>query len=198
MIRPAVRFCFCRQLSAKNNLDIRKWLFYPGMLFGDRDIWWGDRGTRVTPHEGLDFYCYRSAGGFIRPLSDDIRIPVLYDGQIAQIVDDFLGKTVFVRHPLHDEKNRELYSIYGHIRPKGDLSPGLQVRAGDIIGSLATRRERTSAPPPHLHLSAALISITFPQERLGWNATTAGEEILFIDPMTLIDCEYSMLNTSCD
>jgi len=192
MIMPAGRSCFCQQLVAKNCLDLRKWLFYPGMLFGSMDKWWGSGGTRVTPHEGVDICFYRSLSDSVQTLGPGTLIPVLHEGQIVRIVDDFLGRTVFIRHPRHEEENRELYSIYGHIRPKDDLCPGLQVRAGDSIGSLAASLKRTSAPP-HLHLSAALISKTFPKEKLGWNAADPDEKILFINPMTLIDCDYDIL-----
>lgn len=190
--------CFSPQLVAKNNLDLEAWLFYPGMLFGDRVIWWGDKGRRTTPHEGIDFHGYRAADGSKRSLSVDTQIPVLYDGQIVHIVNDFLGRTIFVRHPRLGKNNRELYSIYGHVRLLSDLSPGLQVRAGDIIGSLAAGRKKISAPPPHLHLSAALISKTFPAEKLGWDTTPPGEKICFIDPLDLIQCDYAVLNTSKD
>lgn len=193
MIMPAGRSCFCSQLAAHNNLDIREWLFYPGMLFGQREIWWGSGGTRATPHEGVDLCFYRSSSGSIETLPADAQIPVLSDGQIARIVDDFLGKTIFVRHSRHEEKHRVLYSIYGHVTPRAGLSPGMQVPAGDRICSLAARRERTSAPPPHLHLSTALVSKTFPQERLDWNMAGPEEKFLFVDPLHLIDCPVAVL-----
>lgn len=193
MIMPTGKSCFCRQLAAINKLDLREWLFHPGMLFGERDIWWGNRGTRVTPHEGIDLCFYRSSSGPVETLPADTQVPVLYDGQVARIVDDFLGKTIFVRHTRYEEKDRELYSIYGHVTPRGALSPGAILRAGDIICSLATRRERTSAPPPHLHLSTALISKTLPPEKLDWNFAGSEEIIFFVDPMTLVDCAYAIL-----
>jgi hypothetical protein len=31
-----------------------RWIFGPGMMFGDRIEWWGDRNRRRTEHEGLD------------------------------------------------------------------------------------------------------------------------------------------------
>jgi hypothetical protein len=194
---PPEKSFFCRQVAAINNLDLRGWLFYPGMLFGSMDKWWGIRNSRDSAHEGIDLCFYRSTSGSMATLEPGTLIPILHDGQIVHITDDFLGKTVFVRHPRHGACNRELYSIYGHIRPKDPLLPGLQVRAGDIVGCIAAPRNRAgiSAPPPHLHLSAALISNTFPPEKLGWKVMSSGEIIRLIDPLPLLDCDYGILNT---
>lgn len=54
--------------------------------------------------------------------------------------------------------------------------------------------QKKAAVPPHLHLSAALISKTFPQEKLDWNTINPSKKVFFIDPLTLIDCDYGIIN----
>ncbi|MBA4371740.1 MAG: hypothetical protein C0402_02635 [Thermodesulfovibrio sp.] len=194
VIIPGERHGLCCQLAAINKLNLERWLFYPGMRFGERHIWWGNRGLRISPHEGLDLCYYRSVDSSIMTLSAGTLIPVLHDGHIVRIVDDFLGKTIFVKHARQDEDNRMLYSIYGHVIPQENLVPGLHVRTGTVIGILASRSKKTAAPPPHLHLSAALLPEDFSPERLGWDMTASEAKILFIDPLPLIDCAYEMHN----
>ncbi len=197
MIMPARRSCFCRRLAAVNHLAFREWIFTPGMLFGSSDTWWGSRTARNTPHEGLDLYAYRSSSGSSLTLEPGTLVPLLYDGQIVRIVDDFLGSTVFVRHPGHEENSREFYSMYGHVRQEKVLSQGMHISEGEVICSIASSRKKTSTVPPHLHLSVALVSKTVSPERLDWN-NTGTAEIVFFDPMPHLDCGQDSPGVSPD
>lgn len=193
MTRHPEKSGFCHQLIIRNMLDVKEWLFSPGMLFGSSEKWWGDRGTRGVPHEGCDLCFYRSSAGPIMTLEPGTQIPVLYDGQIVQIVGDFIGRTIFVRHPRHEENDWELYTLYGHVKPKEGLSPGMHIQAGDTIGGISAPREGKSAPPAHLHLSAALIVKGFPPAGLDWNVFGSPEKAFFIDPIPLIECTYAIM-----
>lgn len=186
---------FCSRVAAMNKLSVETWLLYPGMHFGEQRIWWGDHGRRAAPHEGLDLCRYRSGDGSVQEIPPGTLIPLLWDGEIAGITDDFLGRSVFVRHPRPGEGDRRLYSIYGHLIPEVTLVPGLQLRAGEVVGSLAPGRRKISGPPPHLHLSTALIPGNFPRERLSWDMTASEDAALFIDPLSMIDGPFVIIST---
>jgi len=62
MMSSLNRTRFTEWLIRENGLGdpgLKEWIFCPGMLFHAVCKWWGDKGTRNTPHEGLDLFLYK-------------------------------------------------------------------------------------------------------------------------------------------
>jgi hypothetical protein len=182
---------FSAHLLRHNGLQgFVEWAFYPGMLFGSRLKWWG-RGYRDRPHEGLDMCLYRDREGRLRSLSENTRIPVIYEGEVANVVKDFLGQSVFVRHDLRDRDGFLLHTVYGHTAPLTGVSRGSAFAEGDIMATLAAAGDRRI--PPHLHVSMAWISPSLLPEELNWGAMGDPHLLRFLDPLPVLTDSYTVL-----
>ena len=119
------------------------WIFQPGMLFNSSDKWWGDPGLRNKPHEGLDLCLYGNHGQPIRRIGENTRVPVMFDGVIIAMIDDFLGRSVIVEHAPSDSRRLKFYTIYGHTNPRSGFQVGSTLKAGKESPITArTRRSR--------------------------------------------------------
>ncbi len=170
-----------------------RWVFHPGMLFHSPDKWWGNRQKRSTPHEGLDLCLYKAAGGRIHCLNAKTRIPVLHDGVIVALVNDFLGKSVIVEHPYHDGAGRGFCSIYGHTDPPDDLQIGKSVKRGTILGTLADSSRSKSGIQPHLHISLGLTDKFISYARFDWETIGSWDKLTLLDPLNMLDGSYQVL-----
>ncbi len=161
--------------------DVEAWLFYPGMLFGSRDKWWPDAGSRPTPHEGLDI-CYFTEGlGGDRQFDAGINVPVMAAGTVIAVCDDFLGRSVFLEH-LSDG----MISVYAHIIPLKTLRPGYTLSEGQVIGRVADTAGRKNRMPAHLHLTVMRIPVGLPSEQLNWNFICRSGRVTLFDPLTMM------------
>jgi hypothetical protein len=179
-----------------NNLAAQgfaQWAFYPGMLFQAPAKWWGDRGLRSSPHEGIDLCLYRDTGGAIHCLDKTAKIPAIYAGQLKSIRDDYLGKTLFVAHDIHDSTGNQCYTIYGHTAPCAGMVPGERVPEGEIITAIADRKDSRITIVPHLHISVAWVPETFPAEQLAWESMNSRHHIVFVNPLDVLRCSYSIV-----
>lgn len=181
---------FTRQFTIINRLHehgFSTWLFYPGMFFGDRNKWWGDGGKRSAPHEGVDLCFYRTSMGEQLRLDPASRIPAVAGGKVLRIIDDFLGKSIFIAQTDPTAGSCHIYTIYGHTRPLPGLAAGSTVGPGEMIASLS-ESGRPGGPGPHLHLSLALISDNLPPERVTWARLSDPRLAVFLDPIGFIIC----------
>ncbi|MBF8277000.1 MAG: hypothetical protein HW390_2073 [Candidatus Brocadiaceae bacterium] len=160
-------------------------VFKPGMLFKDIAVWWCAGGVRRRPHEGLDICFYRDVSGQNCRLTEKTMIPVIYDGKIARIHDDFLGKSVYVMHEIYDGNGNRLYTVYGHTSPLRDMGEGKELREGDPFTTIADVGTKKTVIPPHVHLSVAWIPVTFPCERLNWDTMSNPKVVTLCNPL---DC----------
>jgi murein DD-endopeptidase MepM/ murein hydrolase activator NlpD len=193
---PASRL-FQERLLLFNNIDrlrFKEWIFYPGMLFGSLDKWWGDLGKRQKPHEGLDLCLYRTKEGKIHYLAEETKIPVIFEGQVVKVSADFLGESVFVGHDAYDSNGNRLYTIYGHIKPGNHIRPGERLSEGDIIGVIADTGNSGTVIPRHLHVSVAWIPNTMPVPELGWQTINDPARVTLLDPLSVIECPYSIVS----
>jgi murein DD-endopeptidase MepM/ murein hydrolase activator NlpD len=185
---------FTRFLAEYNRLDetgFEKWIFYAGMLFNSPEKWWGNRGNRANPHEGLDICFYRNKKGELLRLDETTKIPALYDGEIVKIGDDFLGKSVYMRHAVFDGRGNQLYTAYGHTNPC-DIRVGGVAKEGDIVGTIGKIRKKTPLIP-HLHISVAWIPAQYPPEQLDWPIIGDPDISVLLDPLKIISCDYEVL-----
>jgi hypothetical protein len=142
------------RLAAESGIS--SWDFPAGMLFADRAEWWGNQDRRRTEHEGIDF----------APIPEGTPIRAIADGEIVLTLDDFLNKTVLVRHPaIRNDEKAIFYSLYSHIQPFENLSG--PVSKGRILGRIGESKSGTV--PIHLHLTAAWIPESLRPEELTMN-----------------------------
>ena len=133
------------------------WVFLPGMLFGNRIEWWGDRCRRRTEHEGLDFAIGILRSGEFCGIPEGVPVRALADGEVAAVLDDFLGKTVVVRHFTISRPNGDVFhTLLSHIQPQVRWQDA--VTKGQIIGKVG--KSSKAGAPAHLHLSGAWIPRT--------------------------------------
>jgi hypothetical protein len=187
---------FTEYLIQENTLDehgFEEWIFSPGMLFNAPDKWWGDQGKRDKSHEGLDLCLYRDRRGKIRRLDKKTKIPVIYDGIVVGIVNDFLGKSVIIEHDLTDSDNHRFCSIYGHLSPHKDLHVGRTVKEGDIIATLADSNNSKVKTLSHLHISLGWTSKFISYDKLDWKTIGAPNTLTLMDPLYVIGWHYRVL-----
>jgi murein DD-endopeptidase MepM/ murein hydrolase activator NlpD len=184
---------FTEFLIRKNALDpggFKGWVFCPGMLFNSTDKWWGDRGKRDKPHEGLDLCLYKDREGTILRLGETAKVPVIYDGMVVGIVDDFLGKSVIIEHLFSGCHNNKLCTIYGHTIPEDNLCVGKVVKEGEVIATLADSITSKTNIFPHLHLSLGWTSKKISYDTLNWENIGAPNTVTLLDPLQVIDWHY--------
>jgi murein DD-endopeptidase MepM/ murein hydrolase activator NlpD len=187
---------FTEFLIQKNALDkggFKGWIFCPGMLFHSTDKWWGDRGKRDKPHEGLDLCFYKDREDKIIRLGEKTKVPAIDDGMVVRIMDDFLGKSVILEHLFSDFDNHRLCSIYGHTIPEDNLRAGKIVKKGDIIATLADSGKFKTDIYPHLHISLGKASKAISYDRLDWKNIGASNTLTLLDPLKVIDWPFSIM-----
>ena len=135
----------------------KSWVFLPGMLFGNRIEWWGDGCRRRTEHEGLDFATGFLHNGEICGIPEGVPARAVADGEVAAVLDDFIGKTVVVRHSTISRPNGDIFhTLLSHIQPQ--VSRQDAVAKGQMIGKVG--KSTKAGAPAHLHLSGAWIPRT--------------------------------------
>jgi hypothetical protein len=184
------RIISCNRLKESGYTE---WLFYPSMLFNSPVKWWGNKGKREKPHEGLDICLYRTDKGNFRYLDENIKIPVIFRGRVEKIIEDFLGKSVFVSHGDRKDNGKSLYSVYGHISPDDNIYPGKMLNDGDLIGTIADAKKKQRLIHSHLHISVVWVSDDISIEELNWEITDSTNKFVFLDPLRIIECPYSII-----
>ena len=185
-------------LIEENALDqsgFEHWIFCQGMLFNSPDKWWGDHGRRDFPHEGIDLCLYQDRSGKIRRIDEKTRIPVMHDGVVRAMFKDYLGQAVIVEHENSGSKNERFISVYAHTNPRFAIEPGVIVKEGDIIATLAGTGNSKANILPHLHFSLGLPSKSFSYDGLVWNIFRNPLMITLLDPLAAIDWPYQAMDT---
>ncbi len=165
----------------------KEWVLYPGMPFNSEDKWWGNLSKRDSLHEGLDLCFYKDKDEIIYTIEEDMKIPAMYDGVVVEIINDFIGQTVIIKHDMPDE----FIAFYAHTTPEDYISIGKTVKEGELIASVAGLKESKSGLSPHLHLSIGTPRLTdIEYDKLDWSSIS--EDINFVDPLQGID-RYSLM-----
>lgn len=179
---------FTNVLVKENKLDRRgfeAWLLYPGMEFGAWETWWGDKGPRIRPHEGIDLCFYRGVADNVFHIDERAKIPAMYDGIVVKIIDDFIGKTIIMRHSFPEIGEGTFLTMYGHTNPGESLETDRSVKMGEIIATLAVPRG-ANAPLPHLHLTLVWSPEPIPYNMLDWTTIGNSEVVRLVDPLHVI------------
>jgi len=182
---------FAKHNSGLHTYGFKEWIFYPGMRFEDREAWWTDNGSRPTPHEGIDLCFYRNKREQVCRIDNGTKIPVMYTGDIVHIHDDFLGKSIYVRHRIKDKSENALYTIYGHTTPRNHYLTEKRVREGDIIAEVAALSENSKIFP-HIHITMAWIHKSLPCRKLNWGTIWSSRLVTLCNPLEYIDSKLEV------
>ncbi|MHC4321546.1 MAG: hypothetical protein ACYST3_04650 [Planctomycetota bacterium] len=181
---------FVKHNNDFHTYGFKEWIFYPGMSFQDMEAWWTDNGLRPTPHEGIDLCFYRDNTGQVRRISNGTKIPVMYAGDIVHVHDDFLGKSIYVKHSINDKSGNALHTIYGHTIPWNHHDTRKRVREGDIIAEISALSENSKILP-HIHITMAWIHESFPCKKLNWDTIGNSRFVTLCNPLEHIDTTYT-------
>jgi hypothetical protein len=192
---------FVSRLMEVNHLTacgFDRFLFFPGMLFNAKEKWWGKGGLRAVSHEGLDLCFFAGADGAKFRMDETIQVPMVYDGVIVHVMDDFLGKTVITRHDLGKAFSDPILSLYGHTQPDPHIQIGDRIRQGDVFACLADISNRSKLLSSHLHISLAKARMLPSAGHLTWEMLNGADRSVFMDPLTILDAEYSIMDDGED
>lgn len=178
--------------SLGQRTGFRQFLFFPGMLFASSQKWWADGGLRTGFHEGVDLCFYEGAAGQSFRLDEATRVPAAFDGCVAAVIDDFLGRTVIAEHSLPPWPGK-IFILYAHISPDENLCQGQRLAAGQTFGTIAPPAQN-GVLPPHLHLSAMLPEKIPSLEILEWPLLNSLEPESFLDPLDVTGCSGRMID----
>ena len=170
-------------LNSTNTFKVQ-WLFHCGMLFSSKDKWWGDFKYRQSEHEGIDITFYRSQSNEIHCFDYSIKVPAMDDGIILNICDDFLAKTLVIKHKKITSLNSQILFAYAHIIPKKGLKSGQRIRKNEVLAKIC-KNSKNPQLPPHLHFSCFEIPKNIRPEHLNWDLFSKSPDINLINPVFL-------------
>jgi len=176
--------------------DFREWLLCPEMLFDASEKWWGDFGFRDVRHPGLDLCCYRTSKDKTSYMNGHTKIPAMYDGVLVGMIDDFLGKSLILKHSIPGIEVEDFLTVYGHTHPGQGIQIGKEYKEGETIARVAGMDNSRSRVRPHLHISIGLLAKPVSYARLDWENMSDPDTMILIDPLQVID-RYSVV-PSCE
>jgi hypothetical protein len=163
-----------------------KWHFEKGMGFGENDTWWRGVGVRTHPHEGVDLCYYTNVRGRRVYLGLDTYIPPLYPGEVIKVFDDFIGQTILLKHVFFNEKDCQLYSMYGHVNPLFHITAGQEIDCTEKIATIADTALKNRPMLSHLHISTLWLPRSFPAETVEWGMEN-DTAVRFCDPLEFFE-----------
>ena len=176
--------------------EFAAWVFHPDMLFGAMQNWWGAKKRRPRPHEGIDLCLFRDSNGKIIGIDERTKVPAAYDGVVVKILDDFLGKSIFVEHTFRTDRRSVSLMMYGHAVPAEGLSVGEPVGKGQVVATVAPRKGPEARVPPHLHVTVARSMEPIDYAALDWTTIANFGGLQLLDPLEIIGGAHIMLNPS--
>jgi hypothetical protein len=182
---------FFRDLNGYSADDFDRWLFRPGMIHGSVYKWWGDRGKRTVPHEGVDFCLFADARGAVHHLTGASLIPAFYAGTVVSIIPDFLGRTIIVETEGSEGK---MLLFYGHLTPDKALGIGTPISGGSALGLVSPPKTASVGLLLHAHITVARVHDRVNYELLNWNSIGTTEPLSLLDPLEFIDGPWSIVD----
>ena len=176
--------------------DLQSWVFCPGMRFQSPRKWWGDHGRRDFPHEGIDLCLYADRTGQVIRLDRQTRIPAVRDGLVRAVFADYLGRAVVIEHENTQADSGRFLSVYAHTAPETGIQPGVAVKQGQIIATIAGTGHSKADILPHLHLTLGRASPQMVYEPFVWNVMRDPRRITLQDPLAVVDWPCRELDPS--
>jgi hypothetical protein len=176
---------FIRLLVGQNGLEaigVDRFIFYPGMLFGTTEKWWGKSGVRHSRHEGIDLCFFQTVSGHYCRMDESIKIPMAAESRVVHIMDDYLGRTVVVGEPENKGKDRPFLTIYAHLETDKNLRIGDKVSAGEVFANIAAVDSPKIPLLPHLHISMAWADQLPDFSRWSWKLLNQCGSECFVNP----------------
>lgn len=186
---------FIQQLIAVNGLEaigIDRLVFYPGMLFGTADKWWGRPGRRHSHHEGIDLCFFKTDSGRYCRMDETTRIPMAEDGQVVHMMDDFLARTVVTQQT--GAGGRAFLTLYAHIEPEKQLCVGDRLSRGEVFARIASINNPKILLLPHLHISMAWADQLPEYANWTWKRLNHCGSECFVDPLTRMHLPHQVLS----
>lgn len=196
MIYDYPKSAFIEYLININKLDecgLDQFVFFPGMMFRSMEKWWNGGGARPVPHEGLDLCFFVNSQNIKFRLDETIKVPMMYDGIIVRVMDDYLGKTVIAKHQTDDKKQTSFLTIYGHVYPDDGLQIGVELNEGDVFCSISGIDNRKTQLVPHLHISLARPDMLPPADQLTWALLNKIDRSVFINPIDVLCLNHTIM-----
>jgi hypothetical protein len=186
------------RINRLDRLGFERFVFFPGMLFLSFKTWWGKNSYRKTAHEGLDLCFFINSRQDQYRLDETIQVPMLFEGRIVRVMDDFLGQTVVARHRAEDMHEASFFTFYAHMMPDHRLRTGDVVIAEKPIGTIADATKTSSSLASHLHISMAWESLLPPVDILSWDILNQVDRSVFIDPLMVLSGSHSLISETPD
>ncbi len=161
------------------------------MLYQDMDTWWTDNSARPIPHEGIDLCFYKDNSGQVRRIGKETKIPVMYDGEIVHIHDDFLGKSIYVKHNTIDETGNILHTVYGHTIPLNHHDTNMTVCEGEIIAKMAISPKNRKIHP-HIHITIAWLPESLSIKKINWKTIGNSQLVTLCNPIEYLGIKYTV------
>ena len=176
-----------------NESGFRSWVFHSNMLYGAKNKWWGDYGNRDFPHEGLDFCLFKDVSGRVLGVDENTEVPVILDGRVRAIFNDYLGKAIIVSHHFSGENQPEFLSVYAHTKPFSNLAVGDRIIKNENIATVAGFGQKKNKILPHLHLTFGWATKAMTYKNFEWNRLREPDLIRLIDPLTFLHLSYNVI-----
>jgi murein DD-endopeptidase MepM/ murein hydrolase activator NlpD len=181
------------KINALEQNKFKEWIFTPGMLFSSMYKWWNG-GEREKPHEGLDLCFYADEEQRISRLQVNTKIPALLNGVVAAVIDDFLGKSVIIKHNIPACYETVFCSIFGHVITEKKINAGTVVKQGEVIASLVSTERSKAKVFPHLHISLGYIKEDIQFNKLNWTIISDPEIFSLVDPINITESKYHIMD----
>ena len=117
----------------------------------------------------------------------------MYDGVVIRIIPDFLGRSVVLQHGFEKDGKARFCTIYSHIRPQPDISPGREIGEGSVIAKVEDSFRSKTDIAPHLHISLGWVPWSTPNERLVWPEIGSPDVMSLLDPLDFIAVDNGRL-----
>lgn len=164
--------------NTQDGHPFRRWLFQPGMGYGEWEFWWPAPGQkRPRAHEGIDFFCYEDGRDRIHSVAQSL-VPMPSRAVVIALCTDFLGQSVFLLPDQLAPKRGIL--VLAHMAPC--VQVGQRLQQGDIVGRVAAT---SGEVPAHLHVSFLEGDWRDLPAKLSWPALLGQQKLRFVRPFLI-------------
>ncbi len=90
---------------------------------------------------------------------------------------------------ISPESGNDVFVHHTAIQGEGYKS----LREGEVFAAIAATDNSKTDIAPHLHISIAWIPAAIAANKPGWKKISTPGAVIFIDPLEIMDCRYSVL-----
>ncbi|MBF0473646.1 MAG: hypothetical protein HQK93_07930 [Nitrospirae bacterium] len=119
-------------------------------------------------------------------VDEKFEITICCKGKVYRIIDDFLGKTIFIGHEIFDN-SMQLFTIYGHTKPIDGIINGRTLEGGEIVAKVS--ESKNIELKTHLHVTSAWMPKNIDVETLDWKTINNPQITKLRDPLKPLNLE---------